>query len=705
MVLNFTLRFLLNFYTSLIELTVRYRQTFCARPQPHKIIYYFQVDKVDIQMSKNNGPPLIIDLNEFNLAIDLKGKRPVSLHFNTSSRKFYLSLIALVVLEMKRRGKVIPISLTEHLDLLALINETVGGSAGSSEKENLLPRIYRKWKHALPNLEEAPLFKVLGRRKDDDGAEGRTYPFTEREKDQWANLFAYTGSEENVRLKFDVEKIGLHLNDVVITFNEFRNEEAWGRFLAGLRGEEKPAADTAAPLPEEPKIQKTRPETSPPPRFKGAPRAVWAMAVLVVLCSIALGIWKPWSKPAPTQVASVSRMAYPLPDKPSLAVLPFENLSGDPQQEYFSDGITESIISALSKIPRLFVIARKSSFSYKGKPVTVRQVSEELGVRYVLEGSVQKSGDRVRITAQLIDALTGHHLWAERYEGNLKDIFTLQDEVTMKITTALRVELSDGEQALRMKPSRNLEAFLKALQAQANLSIVTKEGNAKGKRLAEEALALDHEFPNAHTLLCLANLLDVSLGLSSSPKESIDKALELGQKAIALDPKDSRPYAYLGFLYTLKREHDRAITQGERALALDPGGADAHAWLGICLNYADRSREAIPMFEKAIRLNPYGPAFYFHNLGHTYRFLGRYPEAVTQYQKSLRISPDNILAHLGLAATYSLMGSDLEAQAEAQEILRINPKFSVESYARSVPHKNQAKLDRYIDALRQAGLK
>jgi adenylate cyclase len=655
-------------------------------------------------MPKNNGSSLLIDLVEFNLAIDLKGKRPVSLHFNTPSRKFYLSLIALVVVEMKKKGKVIPISLAEHLDLLALINETVGGSAGSSERENLLPRIYRKWKHALPNLEEAPLFKVLGRRKEDYGVEGKAYPFSEQEKDQWANLFAYIGSEGNIRLKFDVEKIGLQLDDVVITCDEFRNEEAWGRFLAGLKGEEMPAADTAAPIPEELQVQKLGPETTPT-RSSGAPRTIWAVAAAAVLVVIAVAIWKPWSKPTPTQVASVSRMAYPLPDKPSLAVLPFENLSGDPRQEYFSDGFTESVITALTKIPRLFVIARKSSFSYKGKPVTVRQVSEELGVRYVLEGSVQKSGDRVRITAQLIDALAGHHLWAESYEGNLIDLFTLQDEVTMKITTALRVELSDGEQTLRMKPARNLKAYLKALQAQANLSQANKEANIRGKGLAEEAVALDPEFPYAYTLLCLANLLDVSLSISSSPKESINTALELGRKAIALDPKDSRPYAYLGFLYTLKREHDRAITEGERAVALDPGGADAHAWLGICLNYADRSREAIPMFEKAIRLNPYGPAFYFHNLGHTYRFLGRYPEAVTQYQKSLRLSPDNILAHLGLAATYSLMGSDLEAQAEAREILRINPKFSVDSYASTVPHKNQAKLDRYIAALRQAGLK
>ncbi len=192
-------------------------------------------------MPEKEAQSLLIDLTEFNLALDLRGKKPISLHFNTPSRRFYLSLIALLVMEMKKRGKVVPIALEDHLDLLALINETVGGAAGSSEKENLLPRIYRKWKHALPNLEEAPLFKVLGRRKEDNGVAGRTYAFTDREKDQWANLFAYIGSEENVRLKFDLEKIGIRLDDVAVTFGELRDLEAWEDFGSRLRGGAKEA--------------------------------------------------------------------------------------------------------------------------------------------------------------------------------------------------------------------------------------------------------------------------------------------------------------------------------------------------------------------------------------------------------------------------------------------------------------------------------
>ena len=403
--------------------------------------------------------------------------------------------------------------------------------------------------------------------------------------------------------------------------------------------------------------------------------------------------------------ADPKKMALPLPDKPSIAVLPFTNMSGEKEQEYFSDGITENIITGLSKIPRLFVIARNSTFIYKGKGVKVQQVAEDLGVRYVLEGSVQRSGNRVRITAQLIDALTGNHLWAERYDRDLKDIFAVQDEITMKILISMRVKLTEGEQALRVRPPRNLEAFLKILQAQEYIQRFNIEGNIMGKQLAEEAIALDPEFASGYGTLGMGYMMDVWLGLSKSPKESLDKAVELGQKAISLDPKDPRHYALIGYLYTMKRDYDKAIAEGEKAVALDPGGADAHAWLGMSLSYADRPKDAIPVFEKAIRLNPYGPTSYFLNLGTSYRMMGQYQEAITQYKKALRIAPNNIIAHLALAATYSLLGQDKEAHAEAEEVLKINPKFSLESYAKTLPFKNQAQADRLVEALRKAGLK
>jgi len=367
--------------------------------------------------------------------------------------------------------------------------------------------------------------------------------------------------------------------------------------------------------------------------------------------------------------------------------------------------MTEEIITALSKIPYLFVTARQSTFAYKGKPVKVKQVAEELGVRYVLEGSVRRSGEKVRITAQLIDAMTGYHLWAERFDRDLKEIFALQDEITMKILTSMRVKLTEGEQALRVRPPRNLEAYLKVLQGQEYIGRFNIEGNIMAKQLAEEAIALDPEFPSAYYGLASTHMMDVWLGSSKSPKESLEKAVELTQKAISLDPKDSRPYALLGYLYVMKRDYDKAIAEGEKAVALDPGGAQTHAWLGMSLNYADRPKDAIPVFEKAIRLNPNGPASWFLNFGTSYRVMGQYQEAITQYKKALRIAPNNILAHLALAGTYSLLGRDEEAHAEAAEVISINPKFSLESFAKTLPFKNQAQIDRYIEALRKAGLK
>jgi adenylate cyclase len=394
-------------------------------------------------------------------------------------------------------------------------------------------------------------------------------------------------------------------------------------------------------------------------------------------------------------------------EAPSIAVLPFANMSGDPTQEYFSDGITEEIITGLSKVPRLIVIARNSTFAYKGRPVKVQEVGRELGVRYVLEGSVQRAGDRVRITAQLIDAATGHHLWAERYDREMRDIFALQDEVTIKLMTAMQVQLTEGEQA-RMKEGRgprNLDSWLKFLEGISYQLRFNIEGNLVARRMAEEAIALSPESPEGYALLARTHMIDYLLGSAKSSEESIEKAIQLAQKVLALDDTHARTHGLLSNLYSLKREHDKAVAEGERAMALDPGGADVHAWLGQSLNYADRPGEAIPLLEKAIRLNPFGPSWYFVNFGNSYRDTGQYQEAITQYKKALRITSDNIFAHLGLAMTHSLLGGDEEARAEADEVLRINPRFSLESHAKLFPFKNQTHTDRLVEALRKAGLK
>ena len=286
-----------------------------------------------LKMVESPRPSLQIDLNEFKLHLHLKGKTQLTLHFNSPSRRFYLSVIGLVVNEMKKSGKIKSIPLQEHLDLLALLNETVGDAAGSSDKENLLPRIYKKWKDALPNLEEAPLFKVLGRRKEEgDGAIGKIYSFTDAEKDGWANLFDYLGSEENVRLKFAIDKIGIGLNETSILFGDSRNGEAWDQFIASLEKgwkkefESEREEEAAVPGP-------TAVPSSPPQKGKISwlSRYRWVMRA-VVIGVVAGAVWKIYLSPAPIPIASVDRMKYPLPDHPSIAVLPFVNISGDPKQ-------------------------------------------------------------------------------------------------------------------------------------------------------------------------------------------------------------------------------------------------------------------------------------------------------------------------------------------------------------------------------------
>jgi adenylate cyclase len=399
-------------------------------------------------------------------------------------------------------------------------------------------------------------------------------------------------------------------------------------------------------------------------------------------------------------------MALPLPDKPSIAVLPFVNLSGDPEQEYFSDGITEQIITCLSKVPKLFVIARNSTFTYKGKPERVQQVSRELGVRYVMEGSVHRSGDRIRITAQLIDAISGHHLWAERYDRDLKDIFTLQDEITMKIITALEVKLTEGEQALVTgSGTNNLDAYLKVLQARELKRHQTIEANHKARLLVEEAIALDPDYAQAYRWLGGTHLVDVWLGSTKSPRQSLKKAVEFARKALSLDDSLGGAHGLLGNLYIMINDYEKGIIEAERAVELEPSGADSHAFLGMGLRFAGRAEEAIPILQKAIRLDPHAPGWYLHTLAGAYRNVEKYEEATQWAERAVQQNPENVLSRIALCSVYSLSGRMDEARAQAKEIMRLNPNFSVEQIARTNPQKNQVLKQRYTDALRKAGLK
>jgi adenylate cyclase len=444
-------------------------------------------------------------------------------------------------------------------------------------------------------------------------------------------------------------------------------------------------------------------------RFLGRYSRRTAMAAIIILVVIAVGLvsWNIYLQQSKrVEPASLDRMAYPLPDKPSIAVLPFVNMSDDPEQAYFSDGITEDIITTLSKVPKLFIIARNSTFTYKNRSVKVQQVAEELGVRYVLEGSVRKAGNKIRITAQLIDAVNGHHLWAERFDRDLKDIFALQDEIAMKVLTALEVKLVGGQASLFIsRGTDNLEAYLTVLQGREFHERSNRENNFMARQKFEEALALDPNYAAAFNLLARTHFMDVWLGSSKSPKASLMTAIDLTQKAIVLDDSLADSHALLGYLYTLTRQHDKAIAQGERAVELDPNSSLAYLWLGTSLNYIGRNEEAVAMIEKAIRHNPMPPSSWFVFLGSALSNAGRYDEAVTASRKAVELSPNNIFAQLALVLSCNLGSRDEEAHSAAAEVLRLQPNFSVDNFAKRMPYKDPADTQRIVKAWRKAGLK
>lgn len=655
------------------------------------------------------GKELIrIDLEQFKMHVRIKGKIELSLHFDSLSRRFYLSVIALLVHEMRRLGRVTSIPLAEHQELLTLLNETVGGTAGSSEKETLLPRIYKKWKSALPDLENAPLFRVLGRTKEYGDGSTRTYRFTDEEKDLWANLFEYKGSGENVRLRFSLDKLGAGLDDVAVVYGEGTAQEeadGWEKFLESLKRERSQEHAQSAVTTEVPEAIRYSSRKSAAFSLMRPKVAIPVLAALLVAAGV---LWMFYSGSPEMEPASVDRMAFPLPGKPSIAVLPFVNISKDSAQDYLCDGITEEIITALSKCPFLFVIARNSTFTYKSKPVKVQQVAEDLGVRYVMEGSVRKDGERLRIAVQFSDALSGAHLWAERYDREAKDLFNMQDDITVRILSSLKIRLTEGEQShIRSMSPGNLEAYLKYLQAREYYLESTPDHYALAKRTAEEAIALDPEFTGSYRTLGWVHLMEMLSGISESPKESLRLARELALKICHMDDSDPLNHGLLGIVYLYSKDRQKSISAIRRSLELDPNSARAHFYLAWAVSW-ERPEEAIVSAQNAIRLNPLDQKFLsmcYLRLGFTYALMEKYEEGIVELEKALRTRPNHWLAILYLISAHSCAGHEEEAQAKAKELLRLQPKFSIDEYVKSAPFEDEALKERFLRAWRKAGLK
>ena len=434
---------------------------------------------------------------------------------------------------------------------------------------------------------------------------------------------------------------------------------------------------------------------SAPFRWRWPAMAAAAVAVIALASGGVGWLWQSGQAP--------SVVGLPQSDGLSIAVLPFENMSGSAEQEYFSDGISEDIITDLSKISDLLVIARNSSFKFKGQSVDVREVAGDLGVRYVLEGSVRRAGDQLRINAQLIDGNTGGHLWAERYDRSLDDVFAVQDDITRQIVQALHLELTQAERDRVMRRyTDDVQAYDDYLLARSLRADLTRERSEESRRLLEGAIARDPGFAAAYAELSWVHHQAWENGWSG--EASRDLALELAQKAVALDESLPEGHARLAWAHLWRRQYDDAIAEGRRAIAIDPNYADGYLLLSHTLIYAGEAEEGV---EIAIQGMPLDPDSMYHNLMHLadgQRLLGQYEEAIENLKRSVELRPNFVPGYVWLASTYGNLSRQVEAEAAATQVLRLNPVFSIAAYGGKVPYRDEAVLEQFREGLRAAGL-
>jgi adenylate cyclase len=395
-----------------------------------------------------------------------------------------------------------------------------------------------------------------------------------------------------------------------------------------------------------------------------------------------------------------------LPDKPSIAVLPFTNMSGDPGQEYFSDGLTEQIINGLCKVSNLFVIARNSSFAYKGKSISVKQIAKELGVRYILEGSVQRDGNRVRITAQLIDATTDYHMWSENYDRDLEDIFALQDEITMKLISVMEINLIYGEQARLWSgvTTKNIRAYEICMKGWEQYYLYNQQYNEQAKRYAEEAIALDVSYPFPHVLLGCCYWIELHVLWSQSPFESFAQMEKCAETALALNDSFDMTYILLGLIQLIQYNHEKAIEFERMAVKLNPNGAHALLNLSYVLSWAGEPEESLDLALHAIRLNPIPTVGEHFILALAYSVNGKYEECIDVCRKALSINPESFTIYLIMTVAYSLIGKYDKARETAKEIIRRYPSYSIDQLRQQSLFKHQYNLEFSVEALRKVGI-
>ena len=628
---------------------------------------------------------ITLDLGTYRILLHFQNrKEPLAIHFDKPARRFYFSLICLVVNEMKKRDKPEFIHTRKHEKIVRLLDNSLAGKHASKTAEGMWDKIRKAWRYTLPDLETGTHFKIPQRNLIPPYEKGGKYRYdcSDDECNTWANIFDY--DENNPwRFKFAIDSASLTLNDVSLILGELRDNSAWQEFV---------------------KTQSMKAEAVS--KEKKAVTKWWKKVAfsLIAILSVGAATWAIWNSYMRPVTPTVDLR---LSDKLSLAVLPFKNISDDPKQEYFADGITDDLITDLSKIAGLFVIASNSTFTYKGKPLDVRQVGRELGVRYVLEGSVRKSSEKVRINAQLVDATTGHHLWAERFDGKLEDIFALQDKFTRRIVAALAVQLNAGEEELvARKYTKNVAAYEAYLQGVEHLRRMTNEDLAQAVPFFEKSIELDPDFGQAYTRF--AGVYQASLVTGWYRELGWSNARSLREKylKLAMENPTAETHGMLSHIYTYKRQYEEAVTEAERAIALDPNNSQINFLMGIALIYAGRSSEAVYFLKRAMLLDPHYPVNRLHFLGLAQFSLGQFEDALSTLESAHARKPK--FGEWPLWATYAYLGREQEAAELITPYLKRRGadkrRPTAEKLLKYYPFKEPTDEARFADGLIRVGL-
>jgi len=590
-----------------------------------------------------------IDLNIYKIILRFPGsKEPLVLHFDTPSRKFYLSVIALIINEMKKQGEPRFIHIRKYKNELKLLDEFLSSKHTSKDLDSLLAKLRVAWRNRLPDLETATLFKVQDRDRISPYEKGGKYRYecSEMECDIWANLFGYD-DQNKWRFKFAVDSASLRLDDISLLFEGLRDNSAWNEFMT--RVTYRPNLVVSPEKKVEPNLRK---------------KPAFVLGAILIIALVILAVWNFYLRfdPLSTELS--------LSDVPSIAVLPFINLDEDPKYDYFCDGLTDDIITDLSKISGLMVISSNSIFTYKGKEIKTPVIAKELGVKYVLEGSIRRAGDEVRINAQMIDAVTDHHVWADRFDGKNESIFALQDRITERIVSALALKLSASEQKVIVdKGTDNIVAYDTFLMAMSHMRKFTPKDLVKAIEYFEKAIKLDPNYSEAYANLAFTYMRALNIGKKFWDESGKDfptaRLLARNYVEKAMKHPTSRGYQVMAILELYKRNFEEAIDNAEHAVSLSPNDADALYTLGRIMVWVGKPEEAMKYYKKSIMLDPLHKST--DGIAFAYSAMGDYEQAVKYGEKAIRDYPENYRLRALIASAYAFLGNDVKAKKAFEE--------------------------------------